>query len=1066
MPERIAPVRAAIFDMDGVVTDTAGVHARACSELFDSVLPELAHGAVRAFDPDAEYARLVAGRGREDGVRAVLAERGLAVSEGTPTDSPDQLTVHGLARRKEELYVDLLRRGGVQAFPSSVALIHRLRDDGWPVALVTASRNSSAVLSAAGVAELFDAVVDGNDAERLDLVGKPDPAVLLEAASRLSVAPAECVVIDDAVVGIQAAHRGGFGLVIGVDRTGKGTSLAAAGADRVVADLAGLDLKTLPRDAAGALSPAPPWRAGASTEVSPWVLTYHGYDPEQEGTREALCTLANGYLGTRGAAAECRADSVHYPGTYVAGVYNRLTTQVDAQTLEDEHLVNVPNWLPVRFSLAGGPWLSPDSSEMIEYRQELDMRRGLLTRFMKFRDGQGRVTQVTSERLVSRHARHLAAVRTTFRADNWSGPVRLRSSLDGGITNSGVADYAALADHHLESVRTAELSHDTVLLEARTNQSQITIAMAARTRAFLQGEPLRIDQSKFDDHGTEIGHELNLVLTPGLPVEIEKVVAFATSRDRAISHPAIAVASWATRAGTFAALLADHERAWGALWDQFTVTAHASERARTALTLHSFHVIQTASIDTDFDAGLPARGLHGEGYRGHVFWDEMFVYPMLTLRRPDLTRSILRYRYRRLEEARAGAHAAGLDGALFPWQSGSDGRDETPVQLFNRRSASWLPDHSRRQRHVGLAITYSVIQYFEATDDWSFLTEVGIELIVDIVRCFASMATYDSDDDRYDIGSVMGPDEFHDGYPGQPGSGVRNNAYTNIMLAWTLRRAAALVTRVNRHDDGQVRRRLRLQEEELDRWERLSRRLRVPFHHDGVISQFEGYEDLAEFDWQAYRARYDDIGRLDLILHAEGDSPNNYRVAKQPDILMLFYLLSAEDLRDTLGRLGYDFSKTAVRETVDFYLARTSHGSTLSRPVCAWLLARADRAGSWSFFNEALDSDLADIQRGTTREGIHLGAMAGTVDLILRCYTGLETRDDVLMLHPTLPPELDRVEFQLNYRGHGISTELTPSTLVLQLQTRAVPPIHVQVDDQPVTMHAGHTYRFDLRQSW
>jgi trehalose/maltose hydrolase-like predicted phosphorylase len=131
--------------------------------------------------------------------------------------------------------------------------------------------------------------------------------------------------------------------------------------------------------------------------------------------------------------------------------------------------------------------------------------------------------------------------------------------------------------------------------------------------------------------------------------------------------------------------------------------------------------------------------------------------------------------------------------------------------------------------------------------------------------------------------------------------------------------------------------------------------------------------------------------------------------------------------------------------------------------VCAWLLARANRTRSWSFFNEALDSDLADIQRGTTREGVHLGAMAGTVDLILRCYTGLETRDDVLMLHPILPPELERVQFRLNYRGHGIAIELTPSTLELRLQTHAVAPIQVQVDDQAVTMHAGHTYRFDLR---
>ena len=556
----------------------------------------------------------------------------------------------------------------------------------------------------------------------------------------------------------------------------------------------------------------------------------------------------------------------------------------------------------------------------------------------------------------------------------------------------------------------------------------------------------------------------NCHLTPGLPVVVEKIIAVATSRDRAISSPAIAVTSWVARAGTFTQLLDRHERAWAELWRQFSVTAQASERAATALTLHSFHVLQTASIDADVDAGLPARGLHGEGYRGHIFWDEMFVYPMLTLRRPDLTRSILLYRYRRLDEARAAARAAGLDGALFPWQSGSDGRDETPVQLFNQRTGSWLPDHSRLQRHVGLAIAYSIIQYLEASDDWTFIAEVGIEMLVDIVRCFASMATYDADADRYDINSVMGPDEFHDGYPGQPGSGIRNNAYTNIMLAWTLRRTAALLKELDRHDDGHGRRRLSLPDEELNRWDRLSRRLRVPFHGDGVISQFEGYEQLTEFDWDAYRARYDDIGRLDLILQAEGDSPNNYRLAKQPDVLMLFYLLSAEDLRETLARLDYDLDKAAVRRTVEFYLARTSHGSTLSRPVCSWLLARANRTLSWSLFNEALDSDLADIQRGTTREGIHLGAMAGTVDLILRCYTGLETRDDVLRLHPILPPELGRVQFQLTYRGHAISIRLTPSTLTLRLQTRAAPPIQVHVDDQAVSMHAGRTYRFDLRR--
>jgi trehalose/maltose hydrolase-like predicted phosphorylase len=484
------------------------------------------------------------------------------------------------------------------------------------------------------------------------------------------------------------------------------------------------------------------------------------------------------------------------------------------------------------------------------------------------------------------------------------------------------------------------------------------------------------------------------------------------------------------------------------------------------LTLHTFHVLQAASADPDVDAGLPARGLSGEGYRGHIFWDEIFVHPILTLRQPAITRARLLYRYRRLVAARAAARAAGLEGALFPWQSGSDGRDETPTQLFNPRTRAWQPDNSHRQRHVGLAVAYSIIQYAEASGDESFLAAAGIDLVVDVARCFASMAIYDAQEDRYDIDSVMGPDEFHDGYPGRPGSGVRNNAYTNILLAWILRRTATLLNQLNRDDDGKTYRRLSIRADELDRWDRLSKRLRVPFHSDGVISQFDGYEQLAEFDWDSYRSRYDDIGRLDLILAAEGDSPNNYRVSKQPDVLMLFYQLSAEDLRQTLGRLGYQLDKAAVRRTVDFYLARTSHGSTLSRPVCSWLLARADRTRSWSMFNEALDSDLADIQRGTTREGIHLGAMAGTVDLLLRCYTGLETREGKLWLHPALPTELGQVRFQISYRNHGILVDLTPSTMVLQLQARAVPPIRVCVDDKTTTMHADHTYRFTLGTSY
>ena len=314
----------------------------------------------------------------------------------------------------------------VRAFPSTVILVNRLRDAGLATALVTASRNSAAVLEAAGVLDLFDVVVDGNDAERLGLRGKPDPDFLARRPAGWRTA-ADCLVVEDAVAGVQAAREGGFAVVVGVDRTGNRTRLDAAGASVVVSDLATLDLRELLRLDQEPASGSVPWRAGASADQGPWVLTYHGFDPAQEGTRETLCTLANGYLGTRGAAPECGADAVHYPGTYLAGVYNRLQTALDGQTLEDEHLVNAPNWLPLRFAPADGEWLTLDSAELVDYGQELDLRRGVLTRDMRFRDASGRTLRVHSERLVSRAAPHLAALRTTFEAENWSGPLRVRS---------------------------------------------------------------------------------------------------------------------------------------------------------------------------------------------------------------------------------------------------------------------------------------------------------------------------------------------------------------------------------------------------------------------------------------------------------------------------------------------------------------------------------------------------------------------------------------------------------------------------------------------------------------
>jgi CBS domain-containing protein len=195
----------------------------------------------------------------------------------------------------------------------------------------------------------------------------------------------------------------------------------------------------------------------------------------------------------------------------------------------------------------------------------------------------------------------------------------------------------------------------------------------------------------------------------------------------------------------------------------------------------------------------------------------------------------------------------------------------------------------------------------------------------------------------------MGPDEYHERYPDRTQPGVDNNAYTNVMAVWVLVRALDTLAALPRQRRDQLLALLDLDDDELARWDAITRRMLVPFHDD-VISQFSGYEQLAELDWDAYRDRYGDIARLDRILEAAGDSTDRYRLSKQADVLMLFYTLSLDELRRLFDRLGYTLSDELVARTVDDYLARTSHGSTLSRVVHAWVLARRDRAGSWDSF--------------------------------------------------------------------------------------------------------------------
>lgn len=1040
------PYDAVLFDMDGVVTRTAGVHAAAWKQLFDAFLADPSLGGksnVLPFDPDQDYRLYVDGRSREDGIRAFLTSRGLALPEGAPNDPPESRTVAGLAARKNELFLAALDRDGIGIYPGTVALLERLRDGGIPVGLVTASRNAAALLKASGLDTVFDVIIDGQAAEEKNLPGKPNPAMFLEAARRLGVSPGRCAVIEDAVTGVQAGRRGGFGLVVGIDRIEHREQLERAGAHVVLGDVSQLDL-------------------GAS-RTDPWTLVYDGFDPAHEGHREALTVLGNGYMATRGARPEHHDDGIHYPGTYLAGIYNRTVGHIDGQDMEEEQLVNVPNWLPVDVCIGDGPWWSSGLIQVVEERTELDLRCGVLSRWATLLGPDGERLNVVQRRFVSMEHTHLAALETTLTAHDFSGVVSIRTGIDARVSNSNARDYAGTGSLHLGALVFTDADEKTVLCESVTNQSLIRIALSHRTD-FDDGPAVTAHAAQTSDGRYD--RRFDLRLADGQNATMTKTVAMVTSRDAAISASAdAALIELMRHESGFEVLLKGHKAAWRRLWERFGIGLDADRQSQLALNLHVFHVLQAISENTaSLDAGIPARGLHGEGYRGHVFWDELFVLPVIGLRLPQVSEALLEYRYRRLGAARSAARQQGLRGALFPWQSASDGREQTPRQLYNPRSARWMPDNSARQRHVGLAVAFNAWQHFQATGDHDWLAARGGELIIEVARMFVSLAAFDPATDRYHISGVMGPDEYHDGYPDAPGMGLRDNTYTNVLTSWVCDRAADVLRELAGHPATDLCDRLQISAEEINQWGLIGRRLAVAFHSDGVISQFDGYDDLLEFDWTRYREKHGNIGRLDLILEAENDSANRYKLAKQADVLMLVYLLGPDGVTSQLRRLGYRVTHEDLKRTVEYYLARTAEGSTLSRVVHAAVLSRFDDTRAWQVFREALVADLDDTQGGTTREGIHLGAMAGTADLVVRVFAGLQTNAHALTFDPKLPTRISNVRFHVQYRGHRIDVSLSAETISLRLYPCSAPPIRIGVRGTYARLAGGDERGFRLER--
>ena len=756
-----------------------------------------------------------------------------------------------------------------------------------------------------------------------------------------------------------------------------------------------------------------------------WNIEYYGYTGgKRERSKESLLTVGNGYLGVRGALTESKASDDNYPGTYVASMYNKLVTEVAGRDVVNEDFVNLPNAQFITVQVEGAEIYEPNKNKVIELQRELNLQSSLLTTKMIGEDNQGNRFEIVTKKVSNMENPHEYAISYTIKPLNFSKKITIISEIDAQIVNYGVERYRSLSSNHLNYISQEAVGTLSTLV-VETNQSKIKVAQSADFK-LVNGTVLNTENLRTEGRTTT---KLTVDTKENEVYTVEKIVAVFTTLETE-GDVVVKSKELASKGRTFENVKLDANTGWAKLWDKVDIKVSGDMLSQKLMRIHSFHLLVSGSPNNNnLDASITARGLHGEAYRGHIFWDEIFILPFYDVHFPATAKQILMYRYKRLEAARVYAKENGYEGAMFPWQSGSDGSEETQTVHLNPISGEWGDDYSCFQRHVSLAVAYNVWQYVNVTGDTAFMEQYGAEMILEVARFWSSKATKNETTGRYTIDKVMGPDEFHEAYPGTHQGGLRNNAYTNMMVVWLFEQIPVILEELG-SKATEIRNKVNFTDAELQKLEDVKHKLSLEIDKDGIIAQYEGYFELKELDWDYFREKYGNVYRMDRLLKAEGKSADDYKVAKQADTLMTFYNLNKEKIDEILTDLDYTLPENYLEKNLEYYLARTSHGSTLSRVVHAQLAQMVNNEKlSWELFLDAVGSDYNDIQGGTTAEGIHTGVMAATLVVALSTYAGIDLREKLLVVNPHMPKAWNDIEFKMSFKGVEFKFEISHSAV-------------------------------------
>ncbi|MGV0167359.1 glycoside hydrolase family 65 protein [Furfurilactobacillus sp. WILCCON 0119] len=789
-------------------------------------------------------------------------------------------------------------------------------------------------------------------------------------------------------------------------------------------------------------------------QYNQWHLDYYGeYASKRNYGQEAMLTIGNGFYGLRGAYLAANADADNYPGTYVAGLYNQLTTTINGHDVVNEDLVNLPNAQYLSFSIDHQDPFTIKKENIADIYRSLDLHTGVLTTTMLVSLPTGHSLKLCEQRVADMNEWHRFAIHYEVTPLNFEGDVTIFSRIDGSVTNANVERYQAFANRHFDVTETT-INGRTAILGGETKTSNIAFAIGSQLTSQELTPATHMTESVDND---VVEQSFSFKAQSETTYVVEKLIAINTTLETATDLNDAVTKELATV--SFSDIVTSNAAFWEKTWADSDIQIDGDLTAQKLTRVNIYHLFVSASpiSNPHLDASVGARGLHGEAYRGHVFWDELYILPFYTLHTPDLTKQLLLYRYHRLAAAKESATAEGYAGAMYPWQSAQTGDEQSQLVHFNPDSGKFDPDNSRLQRHVSLAIAYNVWLYVHTTDDQAFMEQYGLELLLEIAHFWSSKAVKNPATNRYDIRNVMGPDEFHEDYPNADEPGLTNNAYTNIMVSWLFTTLANIKKTVKPAIWTAILAKTGLSDADIDRFNDVAHHLSLDINRDGIIGQFEGYFKLPTLDFDKYQKKYGNISRIDRLLKAEGKSPDSYQVAKQADALMAFYNLSFGTITNVLTTLGYKLPKHYLTRNIEYYLARTTHGSTLSRIVYSQLsLIDNNMDQSFAFFNTALRSDYYDIQGGTTAEGIHLGVMGAVLMLECRNYGGVSEFENQLSVNPHLPESWHRLAFHELFKGVRYGFTFTHDQITITVDKPATLTVngteHAVVPDTPLVL--------------